>query len=266
MMEISDIERRFGIIEKDKQRCANHGDYESICRETEEGPRWTGCPECARLRKAQEQTIKDAQEARERRARKTEKMIGRLGVPPRFNDCTFDNYVVSSENRRQGHNLTACREYVETFPERCQRGENLILMGNKGTGKTHLAAAMAAYIIKEHELSVIYTVATKMFRRLKDTFGRSGETEGEVIEAYASPDLLIIDEIGMGHCSATELGHLFEIVNERYEHRRPTMILTNLSTSAELETWLGERTMDRLREDGKALLFDWDSQRGSKIS
>ena len=58
------------------------------------------------------------------------------------------------------------------------------------------------------------------------------------------------------------MGDVFDVINERYENLRPTIILSNLTTE-EIRAYLGDRVYDRLRENGgKAFVFDWDSYRG----
>lgn len=85
------------------------------------------------------------------------------------------------------------------------------------------------------------------------------------------PDLLILDEVGVQFGSDTERLLLFDILNERYERRRPTILMSNLALDdAEeggrvvpgIKSYLGERVFDRLREDGgQSVVFDWPSHR-----
>lgn len=261
-LDFSEIDRILGVIGRETRACDSHGDYESVGTKRDGFEAyWSGCPKCAEESRQREFLEERDRDAKARAEKRLQALLGRAAIPPRFAGITFDSYAVADGNARQAHNLSVCRSYAENFPEHCEDGHGLVLMGNKGTGKTHLASAIAHAVIHDHSMSAVYTLATRMFRRIKDTFNSKTETESEVIRAYTSPDLLIIDEIGMGYCSPTELGFLFEVVNERYEYRRPTIIITNISDPAELETWVGERTMDRLRENGKALLFDWESKR-----
>lgn len=263
-IDLSDIERALGVTAKETRDCEKHGEYDAWHTERG-GGYWSGCPSCAEERAKQEVAEEQARKARERSIIRMEAMLGRAALPPRFAGLSFDSYAVEPGNARQAHNWAVCRDYAENFPERRQNSDGLLLMGFKGTGKTHLAAAIVNHVIREHGMSAVYTVITRMFRRLKSTFNRnSEETEAQVIHAYATPDLLVLDEVGLGYCSDTELGHLFEVINERYERCLPTILVTNLATGEELETWVGERTMDRLRDGGRALLFDWESWRKRK--
>lgn len=111
--------------------------------------------------------------------------------------------------------------------------------------------------------SVYFTTVLRAIRSIKDTWTRgSSVSESQAIAALVFPDLLILDEIGVQFGSEVEKTILFDIMNERYEKRRPTILMSNL-TPKEVEQYLGERVYDRLREDGgQAIVFDWESERG----
>lgn len=74
--------------------------------------------------------------------------------------------------------------------------------------------------------------------------------------------MLILDEVGVQFGSEAEKLILFDVLNERYERCKATILLSNL-TATEVKDYLGERVMDRMREDGgKVVVFDWESYRG----
>ena len=52
----------------------------------------------------------------------------------------------------------------------------------------------------------------------------------------------------------------FEVINSRYEALKATIVISNLSGEALID-YLGEAAMDRLREGGRSVLFDWTSYR-----
>lgn len=67
--------------------------------------------------------------------------------------------------------------------------------------------------------------------------------------------------MGVQFGSDFERNTMFDVLNERYERRKPTLFLSNL-TKAEVTEFLGERVMDRLREDGGQVIpFTWESYR-----
>jgi len=70
-----------------------------------------------------------------------------------------------------------------------------------------------------------------------------------------------MDEVGVQFGSEFERQIMFDVLNERYEKRKPSILLSNIPPS-ELGTYLGDRVTDRLREDGgKMIAFDWESYR-----
>ena len=107
----------------------------------------------------------------------------------------------------------------------------------------------------------------KLVRRVKETWGKgSEETESQAIRNFTLPDLLVVDEIGVQFGSQAEQIILTEIINDRYEAMRPTIIISNL-TVPQLEEILGKRVVDRFYESGgRVLVFNWQSYRRQKIA
>lgn len=180
-------------------------------------------------------------------------------MPPRFHGCTLEAYETPDDKRR------AVKAWAENFLAELaanrRSGKSAILLGRPGTGKTHIACALA---LAAAELGYVSRYATVMraIRRVKDSWrDESPETEREVIQDYGGCDLLVLDEVGIQTGSQFESNILFDLLNQRYEHRLSTVLVSNLSL-AEVRTVLGERILDRLREDGGTLqAFDWESHR-----
>ena len=141
--------------------------------------------------------------------------------------------------------------------------KGVFLLGPTGTGKTHLAVGIGLHIMQRNRL-VLFVTAQRMFCRIKDSWRKgSDESQSDVIRLLTQPDLLILDEIGVQFGSKFEEEALFDVMNERYEKRKPTLLLSNKDES-EVRALIGERVYDRLREDGGVIVpFGWSSHRGS---
>ncbi len=136
----------------------------------------------------------------------------------------------------------------------------LIMIGMIGAGKTHIACAVLSEFLRKGHTGKFLT-AFQALRLIKECWAPKAErTENETIRSLTSPNLLILDEVGVQQGSDTEHLYLNEIVNERYNSRRPTILLTNL-TMTHFTKLLGDRVVDRFREGGHVLAFDWESQR-----
>lgn len=245
--------------------CATHGAYKSRVT-TYEGigdkPLVVRgqCPAC----RAESQERDDARRQAERAAerdRRIAALLGRSGIPARFVDRSFANYVATAPGQKVA--LGVCRAYAESWPEKSAQGASIVLTGSPGTGKTHLACAIGNKVLREHFATVLFATVSAMLRAIKETYRKDSQrTEQEVIDRLAEPNLLIVDEVGVQVGSEHEKLLMFEVLNERYQNLRPTILISNLSVD-ELETFLGHRVMDRYRECGSVLAFDWESHRGS---
>ncbi|WP_205190260.1 ATP-binding protein, partial [Burkholderia sp. LMG 13014] len=159
--------------------------------------------------------------------------------------------------------LAFAKSYADGFDAALKTGRSALFIGKPGTGKTHLAVGVGLQIMERDSRSVLFMTVMRAVRRVKDTWGRnSTQSESEAIASLVFPDLLILDEVGVQFGSDAERLILFDVLNERYEKRRPTLLLSNF-TRDEVQAFLGERIFDRLREDGGEFIpFDWESHRG----
>ncbi|HCM9126326.1 ATP-binding protein [Enterobacter asburiae] len=237
--------------------CEKHGDFERItligkAYRGVENVKHSQCPECV---KAELADIEASM-----RALRVADLIDNAGIARRFEACEFDNY--QAINQDAAKNLAACQRYASSWPERLNAGTGLVMTGNCGTGKNHLAVAMAKSIIRDHLANVEITDVMRLTRAVKSTWRHNAEmTEEDVIERFASLDLLIIDEVGVQFGSPTEMTILQEIINARYESILPTILISNL-TFDQLKETIGERIVDRVTDGGRnRLAFGWGSFR-----
>lgn len=238
--------------------CAVHGAYTAFCHL---GNVWTGCRQCAAAAEARRDEL-EARKQKELRDAEWQQRLGRAGIPERFMVCGFGNYVVEHEQQQQA--LDAAMGYANDWVRVRAQGRGAIFLGNVGTGKTHLAVAIGKQVMRKHGASVLFISVQRAVRSIKDTWARgSAVSETQAVAVLTFPDLLILDEVGVQHGSDYERQVMFDVLNERYETRKPTLFLSN-KTIDEVRAVLGERVMDRLREDGATVVpFGWASSRGS---
>ncbi|MFP4137454.1 MAG: ATP-binding protein [Halomonas sp.] len=209
---------------------------------------------------ARRQNERMAAERRECEQRRIAERLGHSGIPPRFQDRRLDNWHNRTEDHRRAHATASA--YAQRFPQLREQGTCLRLAGGPGTGKTHLACGILASVIEQGYTGAFVTMS-ELLRMIRATYQAGAERhESEVIDDFIAPDLLALDEVGVAIGNAeTRRTLLFDVLNGRYQARRPTILIGNL-TPQEIDQYLGERIADRLAEDG-GLTIDcrWASER-----
>lgn len=239
-----------------QSECEVHGLYES----KEYFPnRWTECRPCME-KKIAEQSAQDQKEVFERqRDARAARLLKRAAIPPRFADRRLSNFVPHCEGATKA--LAIAQDYADNFDARLETGASLIFCGGVGAGKTHLAIGICHEVIARHH-EAVFTSVMGAVRSVKETYSKDSDiSERDAIQNLITPDLLVLDEMGVQFGTNAELLILFEIINGRYEAMKPTIVISNLAKDA-LVPFMGERVVDRLREGGGRLVaFTWPSFR-----
>jgi len=104
----------------------------------------------------------------------------------------------------------------------------LLMLGGFGTGKTHLAAAIANYVVQRHQMQVYFAVAPDLLHHLRSAYApNSNITYDERFEQIRSVYLLVIDDLGAEQSTPWAAEKLYQIFNYRYNNRLPTVITSN---------------------------------------
>ena len=147
-------------------------------------------------------------------------------------------------------------------PEFVPEGRNLLLYGPSGTGKTHVAIAIA-YKAIQHGSDARFVTAAHLIDELSSA-SRDGRLR-ETLVPYTHPGVLVVDEVGYLSYGPDAANVLFQVVNERHLHGRPMVFTTNKP----VEEWgrvlhdadLAEAILDRVLERGRVLHFKGPSFR-----
>lgn len=141
------------------------------------------------------------------------------------------------------------------------RRQNVLLLGPTGVGKSHIAQALGHRACRLGK-NVLHVAAQDLFKQLRAA--RADQSHDRRMLRFTTPDLLIIDDLGLRPLRDDEPVDLYEIIRTRYE-RSATLITSNRSASEMGELFgdplLASAAMDRLLHDAHVLILDGASFR-----
>lgn len=189
----------------------------------------------------------------ERERKGTERRVKGAGFPVRKTLDSYDFKALPGLNKLLTLELARC-EYIK-------KRENILAVGNSGTGKTHLAIALGMAACLEGFKVRFFTAASLVTLLLE---ARDQKALGRIKKQLARANLVIVDEFGYVPFSKTGAELLFEFFAERYE-RGSVFVTTNLPFEEWTEVLGNERLtgalLDRLTHRVNILEMNGESYR-----
>lgn len=170
-------------------------------------------------------------------------MFKRSGLSESQLSRTFENYQILSAD--------AIRAKAEAR-KASQEHSGLILSGMRGTGKTHLAIAIALDAM-HHGRQAIFRLVNELLDEIRQAV-RDNEDYHGLIRRFKEVPCLILDDLGKEKQTESGIDYLYQIVDYRYRNNLQTIITTNARTIEELSS-LGDEyyitpMVSRVMENG----------------
>ena len=192
-------------------------------------------------------------EVLEREQRATERRIRQARFPVLKSLDTFDFLAIPSLNKSLVLELARC-DYID-------RHDNVLALGNSGTGKTHIALSLALAACQKG-YKVRFTTAASLAHELIEAKDEKRLLRYQ--KQMAGYQLLIVDELGFVPLSKSGAELLFEVFSQRYE-RASTLVTSNLPFDQWTEVLQSERLtgalLDRLTHHVHILEMNGESYR-----
>lgn len=221
--------------------------------------------------KAEQEKRLQAEYERNRAMQEMKEKINKLmidsGIKERFKRRTFDNFIVKTEQEKKAKAIAM--RFAENFLTTVvPKGSCLRFEGTNGTGKTHLAAAIALDLINKG-VPVIFKSVGDLFFDIQKAFNKGEKTKEEILDVYKNVDLLIIDDIDKAKFTKWNVSALYSIINDRYENMKPMVITANngnddlarIMTPEDGERNVAEAIVSRLCEDFTVIMLTGKDKR-----
>jgi DNA replication protein DnaC len=159
------------------------------------------------------------------------RMEERAQIPPLYRNASFDNFVVPGPDnpiaRRELTNvLLAVKNFVRDFPNDSRPG--LLMIGEPGTGKTHLAVAAMRKII-EKGFECLFCDYQNLLDRIRSGYDpASHSSDKEAYRVALDSEVLLLDDLGAHRVTDWVEDTITSIVTWRCNQRKPLIATTNL--------------------------------------
>jgi len=194
-------------------------------------------------------------------ARRAELRVQRAGIPRRYEHCILESFDTSfpSAHRSLSPALLLAKRFVQSYPLETD-GKGLLLTGNIGVGKTHLAVGILQALVLERGATGLFFDYRDLLKKVQNSYNpQVRETELEVLRPVFEAEVLVLDELGASKPTDWVWDTVAHILNTRYNDRRTTIITTNYPNQPPLgvgggdvagrrrEETLGDRIGERMR-------------------
>lgn len=162
-----------------------------------------------------------------------------------FSDKTFETFDATVPGVAEAYEIA--HGYLDQIAPGATNEKTptwLLLTGNFGCGKSHLAAAIANEAVHRH-IKTLFTIVPDLLDHLRASYAPTSRVRyDERIESVRTIYLLILDDLGTENASPWAAEKLYQIINYRYNYRLPTVITTNRPLN-DIEPRIRSRIWDR---------------------
>lgn len=134
---------------------------------------------------------------------------------------TFKNFIVWNDSSRIAKD-TAIAYYNDFSTISNQRKNSIIFCGQVGSGKTHLAVALAINFMNKG-MKVIYMPYRDIITKIKQNI-MDNEYYKKLISKFQTCEILLIDDLFKGKVTDADINIMFEIINYRYLNHLPIIV------------------------------------------
>jgi DNA replication protein DnaC len=176
------------------------------------------------------------------------RFLGRSGIPPLYSEASTENFQLPNDNpvahRGLATAMLAVRTYTRDYPALDKPG--LLFIGNTGTGKTHLAVSALRALIERGFEGIFYDYQELLHRIRLGYDKTSGAADREAYRRAMEVEVLLLDDLGAHRVTDWVEDTVTAILTHRCNHRKPTIVTTNLPPPGQVSNASKDSLADRI--------------------
>jgi len=190
------------------------------------------CPDCggSGWKIVERDGVSGAERCECAREERSERFEASAGIPPLYRNASFDSFQIPKDNDLAARDLSAlCQtvlNYAHEFPVGSKPG--LLLIGDPGSGKTHLAVAALRRIIAKGFQGVFFDYQNLLDRIRSGFDPNSGTSDREAYRVALDAEVLLLDDLGAHRVLPWIEDVVTAVITHRCNNRLPLIATTNL--------------------------------------
>jgi DNA replication protein DnaC len=166
-------------------------------------------------------------------------------IPPRFLDCSFEDFFAPSDNPSLQMALIKARGFAEQYPQ-VERG--LLFLGDPGVGKTHLTVAILQRLVIHKGVECLFCSFPDLLEQLQESYDPVAlRSKAEILQPVLETEVVAIDDLGARRVTDWVEDTVTYILNYRYNQKRPTLLTSNLPDGTGGESAVGRSPSGKYR-------------------
>ena len=157
-------------------------------------------------------------------------LLEAANIPSNYRDATLDNFALPEDNptgrTALGTTLRLVKGFAREFPTATPPG--LLLIGEPGTGKTHLAIGVMRVLLEKGHECVFFDYQNLLDKIRSGYDASSGTSDKEAYRTALDADVLVLDDLGAHRVTEWVEDTVTAIITYRCNHRKPLIATTNL--------------------------------------